>query len=535
MTSYAETRDSEQMRLLQGAIDAFIAASQSRPPSGSTCARQTVFFFPGGMASQLKRATQPYQEGVPGQTFQYEVVWVNLPATVLGGAADLEMHRDVTGTFRDKNDRIIVADGSVSLGNCTPHQGFADWCAGNNVDLFVFDWDWRRRLDEAAGFFVGTFLPAFRQRVTAAGLPDPLAAFSVVGHSFGGMVANLVLRNNAPLLAGMKSAITVGTPFYGYAGQMHRWFEGDPYLNGPLDVFKNDIVRTVCSLPALYTLLFLATDTFGDSANQAALAGNVYPLSAYPCTDKATGVPADPYAPQTNGTLVRYPFNRGFDIGELDYGGMQARLLCGPMAPALLAKFHNIRGVRSALDTAGAVTWDWIGSSFNPMWDASPIADAAQVAGDDTQPAWTAHLLGNPRCVDVAASDIDHMWLMSHPKVIDAIAGILCAPGATVSPPHEVLVGELASEKEVKDFLLWLSKHLPLRKKKWPPLTDPEALRALLPKRYADRLGPISRRFLMDVFKRPVAPNTQPRRRKKERAQKPRAPRKPRRKSAKKK
>lgn len=538
MSTYAETRDSEQMRLLQPAIQAFIAQYASRPPSNSTCARQTVFFFPGGMASRLKRATQPYREGVAGQTFQYEVVWVALPDTPLGGARDLKMHRDAAGTFRDKDDRIIVADGSVSLGDCTPHQGFADWCAHNNADLFVFDWDWRRRLDEAASFFVGTFLPAFRQDAMAAGLPDPLGTFSLVGHSFGGMVVNLVLRNNAPIIAGLKSAITVGTPFYGYGGQMHRWFEGDPYLNGPLDVFKNGIVETVCSLPALYTLLFLGNDTYGDSTNQALFAADAYPPPAYPCTDKATGLPADPYQPLTHGALVRYPFNRGFDRGELDYGGLQARLLCAPMAPALLAKFYNIRGVRSAPDTAGPLTWDWISPGFNPVFEASPIADAARVDGDDTQPAWTTHLLGNAaaRCITVAAGDLEHMWMMNHSQVIAAIAAILCAPGATVSPSPSVSAEEPASEEEVKEFLRWLYEHYGRgKRRKLPPLTEPEALREVLPKRYAERLGAISRRFLMDVFKRPVAPNTKPRRAKpKPRAEKRRPSRKRARKSAKK-
>src|SRR5262249_24092482 len=229
--TYDETRDSEHLRLLTPAIDAFIRQCQHPAATTSTCPRQTMFFFPGGIASSLARATQKFVDGVAApQAFEYKPVWI-APNTFMGGARDLKMYRDSAGTFRDKGDRIIVADGAVLLGY-TPHQGLIDWCANNHVDLFVFPWDWRRRLDEAVKMFVGKCLPFVRARVLAAGCPDPLARFSLVGHSFGGMIVNLILRNNDPIVAHMTQAITVATPFYGSPGQVHRWFEGEPYLNG---------------------------------------------------------------------------------------------------------------------------------------------------------------------------------------------------------------------------------------------------------------------------------------------------------------
>ena len=137
------------------------------------------------------------------------------------------MHQDGADGFRDEGDHIVVAERPSACSARSPHGGFSSWCANNNTDLFVFEWDWRRRLDETATFFVRKFLPFFRTRVMNAGLADPLATFSLVGHSFGGMVVNQILRSNDPMLASLKSAITVATPFYGYAGQMHRWFEGE--------------------------------------------------------------------------------------------------------------------------------------------------------------------------------------------------------------------------------------------------------------------------------------------------------------------
>jgi len=149
--TYAETRDKEQLRLFKPAVDAFIARSQNPLNTTSTCPRQTVFLFPGGMASQLVRATQKFQDGLNvAQTFTYEPepVWLKPGCFIAGAARDLQMHRDAAGTFRDKADRIIVANGLVNLVGCTPYDGFLAWCASNNLDVFVFDWDWRRRLEE---------------------------------------------------------------------------------------------------------------------------------------------------------------------------------------------------------------------------------------------------------------------------------------------------------------------------------------------------------------------------------------------------
>ena len=79
--TYAETRDEETLRLLRPLMDDFITQCQRPMTAGSACARQTVFFFPGGMASRLSRATQKFDDDDPSpQTFNYDPVWVT-PAT----------------------------------------------------------------------------------------------------------------------------------------------------------------------------------------------------------------------------------------------------------------------------------------------------------------------------------------------------------------------------------------------------------------------------------------------------------------------
>ncbi len=514
-SAYDETRDNEQLLVLKNATDDFIARFQNPPPTNSTCPRQTVFLFPGGMASQLMRATQGFQDGltVP-QTFNYLVTWLTFDAVVFGATRDLKMHRDAAGTFRDRSDRIIIADGLITN---LVYEDFIAWCASNNLDLFVFNYDWRRRAEETASFFVHKFLPFFRARVLAAGLPDPLANFSMVGHSFGGMIVNLVLRWNDPSVATLDRAITVATPFYGYAGQVHRWFEGEPYFNGTLDMFKQDLMETIASWPGVYPLHFLDEVTYHDSTNQSGLTADTgFPLTAYPSMDTTNvTLRADPYNPQTNGPLVRYPAMTGFDLAELDYARLQFQQLAAPMNANLLQKFYNIRGVCTQNDqmtptsnTPGSVTWAWIPTGFNST-SVSPIVDGGNVPGDDTQPAWTARLVTNApaRCITVKASNLSHMFMMNHPQILAALESILCAPGAAMNSPGPMQ--EPASDQDVVEFVRWLRTQRK-RKTPWPRFDDP-ALVEVVPLEFKGKLPAIVRRMVMDIMKRPAPPGlTQP-------------------------
>jgi hypothetical protein len=466
-----------------------------------------MFFFPGGMASRLTRATKKFVDGAAGPPppFTYKPVWV-IPDTFLGGARDLAMHRDSAGTFRDKGDRIIIADEAVGLLGCTPHDGLIDWAKNNNVDLFVFPWDWRRRLDETVTFFVRKFLPHFRAYVQSKGCPDPLARFALVGHSFGGMIANLILRGNDPIMQNLTNVITVATPFYGYSGQVHRWFEGEDYLNF-FGLFKQDMMETIASLPGLYTLHYMDEQTF--IANEAALRGGVYPIPDYPSLDATNNVfRADPYNPQTYASLVRYPGLTGFAMAELDYAKLEFRTLASPMDPTLLKKFHNIRGVKTESDgktpvnnTVANVTWDWIPSNFDAN-DEPPILDNKNLLpGDGTQPAWTTCLVTNGgRCVTVTGENIEHAFLMNRAGVLEAIQAILCPEGGAVSP-EETPEPEPASDEEIVDFLEWLSQNR-LQVRGLESFDDPK-FRKLLEPRFSNRLPNIARRFISDVMNRP--------------------------------
>jgi hypothetical protein len=542
---YAETRDSENLRLLTPAIDAFIARPQPPVATTSSCPRQTVFFFPGGLANQLLRATRKFKDGVAKpQTFDYEEVWVTPESIKSGAPRLLRMHRDDAGVFRDKGDRIIVASGVI---HDALYEDFIPWCASNNLDLFVLDWDWRRRLEDTVTFFVRTYLPFFRKRVQDAGLPDPLAKFSLIGHSFGGMIVNLVLRGNDPIVANLERAITVATPFYGYAAQAHRWFEGDEIVNGEDGIFKDEMMGVIASLPSLYTLHYLDEATFRDRATRSGLAQDPeFPLGSYPSMDATIAtVRADPYNPRTNGRLVRYPTMTGFDLAELDYGRLQAQQLVAPMPADRAEKFFNIRGVVTDSDqqtpvsnTAGPVTCDWIPTSFDST-DPSPIVDGDPVPGDDTQPAWSTRLATNApaRCVTVRASDINHIEIMNHARTLEALGTILCPAGGTMSPPVPPKP-EPASDEDLVAFMRWLHTERRRKRKTVLPRFDDPALSDLVPPELREKLPGITLRIIRDIMKRPAPPGLSGpgpgprRRRRKRRRSSPAAPKRTTRKPA---
>ena len=178
-------------------------------------------------------------------------------------------------------------------------------------------------------------MPRLKQQL---GNGRPLTNFSLVGHSFGGMIVNLILRKGGNRLDGMNRAITVATPFYGYGGQIHRWFEGVSLLNH-LGENKIDIIKTLGSLPASYTLNWLGEDAFNSIREQ--LGRDLFKIDSYPSRDRAD--PYNPPDPDQNGR-VRYPARLGFSREELKNGLKVCTDLVGPL-PDELAKSFSILGV----------------------------------------------------------------------------------------------------------------------------------------------------------------------------------------------
>ena len=416
MTTYNDTRESEQLRYLKVDIASFIQRYESKP---MTSGRRTLFLFPGGMGSQLLRATTPYQDNGTPQTFQYDNYWLS-PLTFLGGALFLGMHRHGNG-FHDDGDRIVIPNGAVNLFGLTPYTRFTQWCELNDLDWFIFGWDWRRRLEDSVSFFFTQFVPLFRSMVQQQCGADPMQKFILMGHSFGGMVVKLMLHQNDPVLANMTQAVTVASPFYGYDGQIHRWFEGEPLLNqiGPINVTMA-MIEVITSLPGGYVLPYLDYQTWLTNQQALQLDPN-YPLPSYPSKDAITGLPVDPFDPGPN----RYPTTTGFDLAELHHALSIYRTVAAPAPPAYASRFFNIRGIQSPTGTTpGSISWGSLTGPLNP--NASPVSNGAGLPGDDTQPGWTARLVTQANNqIFAVKGNIDHMFIMEDNATQAEIALVL--------------------------------------------------------------------------------------------------------------
>ena len=502
---YHETRDRDQLDVYEREINEFISAYKNALPSPE---RQTLFFFPGGMACQLWRSRRKFRDGQANAPFKYDRMWLTL-SSFLWRARRLGMEKDAAGLFRDKDNYIVIADGAVNFNGCTPHDGLIEWCRANSVDLFVFNWDWRRRLEDSAGFFVKQFWPLFKRRLKEEGVPQAAQKFSLLGHSFGGMVVNLILRaNDAAVAQKLRHAITAATPFYGYASQVHRWFEGESLLNGDGKDERLQIIKVINSMPALYVLHYLDAQTYARDA--AALAGDPeFPLPAYPHTDAGTRAPLDPWSQQSDGKgRVRYPEKTmRFQPAELAHALGVFRLMAEPMSDT---RFYNIRGVRVGGDgkplnnTLSAVTSGWIREEFHPD-DGCPVTNAkAKVPGDGTQPAWTTRLASNDpkRWITVRDKDLSHMFLMSNAATLGALADILLAPRAAAPMMRPPSPPPSASEEEFEAFRDWLSAYA--QEKSVKPRTDEEILQAM-PDHLRTNLPRIAPRIIEELFKRPDA------------------------------
>lgn len=415
--TYEASRDAAQMLRLDTATTKFIQRWKEQPPC---IQRRTLFMFPGGMGSELFRARKPYKDSVGGvQMFKFDKVWATI-CTFLGDALKLEMVRQPDGSFRDKDNHIIIAYGSCELLGIDPYDGFWKWADKNNIDVFTFGWDWRRPSGEAADFFATKFLPVFQARVVAECGVDPLTQYALVGHSFGGMVVNQLMRKVLP--GTCYRAVTVGGLFHGYSGQIHRYFTGDSHFE-LLDTM--DVIRTLSSFNGCYELPFLDVQNY--VAAETALAADDYPLLSYPSVDAVVpSTLADPFHP----TAHRYPphAETGFDTTALATADHELDLLMSSLPPDRQPIFTAIRGVISdhsanpLNSTPSGIRWRTLPSGpYNPS--QNPIVDGPWVPGDGTLPAWSTYLIGASTRV-VKAPDIDHAYLLEHPEV-QAVLGQL--------------------------------------------------------------------------------------------------------------
>jgi hypothetical protein len=153
----------------------------------------------------------------------------------------------------------------------------------------------------------------------------------------------------------LRKVITVAAPFYGYGGQLHRWFEGEPLVNVG-DVYKKGIIRALSSFPGCYSWHFLPEAFY--NANTVGFQNDLaaYRLASYPSVDLMTNDPTDPYNPQPPGQRYPTKAQSGFDAAELGKAATLFGTLTSPLTAAQAAIFVNIRGDTNANNTLNTTT-----------------------------------------------------------------------------------------------------------------------------------------------------------------------------------
>ena len=431
----------------------------------------------------------------PPQTFSYDTLWVALK--LLYDAGELTMTGD-----DDSQRHPMITDGQIKLFGNGPYDFFLFWGLVSQYNVFLYGWDWRRRLDAEVALFGNTFLPRLQASVIAACGLDPLADLTVVGHSFGGLLLHLWLQGGGAVVSNLRHAVTVATPFYGYGGQIHRYFAGEVMLK---DFYsRSTMVAIIASLRGPYELMFMPHSIW--LRDQAVFAADPYPLLAYPIVDTTTpGLWADPYDPVNGNGKVRYPTDAWFQAGELPIARALLNAVTAPLPAAIAARTHNWRGVRTngagtLDDTVWSQSWELVVPGFDPDTDADPITDHAG-PGDDTIPAWSAWLASTPReNLFTFHGRLHHMFMMENTEVLAKLNALIGQPALpTFTLDVNLETDALASREDMLGFLNTL--HLPpqqLRSNKAKVRHIGQILRQTEPA----FLRAVARRFMADVLKR---------------------------------
>jgi hypothetical protein len=247
---------------------------------------------------------------------------------------------------------------------------------------------------------------------------------------------------------GMRGAITVAAPFYGAGSQVHRFFIGDPQVNGTEGVQGAQIVTEIISpLPAGYEMMFLDGDTY--DANQAAFMQDPdgFNLPAYPSVDANSGARADPYHPdlakgQSDSGFVRYISSYGFDWNKLVDGLAATQAVSQSLDASVADKFTNIRGVQG---TPGAI------DSRPPIDNVDQARDMLDLlragrngeSGGPTPREEIVDQVGTMLSAGFITTALALFWtvlmLALFPSHQEAVRRDLCQDGATAPPEWSLL------------------------------------------------------------------------------------------------
>jgi hypothetical protein len=412
-------------------------------------AQRTVILFPGGMGSELARADQQFDPTKATGSYHYDTVWYDVMGVLfLQHTLLLDMSADF-----DRNQQMVVADGAIE--NCLygPYDDFRTWCDDKGLDLLVVGWDFRRRPDWVVEFFFNYLIPKVTELATDANLPDPFARAVILGHSFGGMVVKWILNeHDHPFCQNLLLAVTVASPFYGYAGHAHRFFVGEPLAG--LTAHRAQIAKVISTFKGGYTLMFLDEVTYGRFWKP--LADDLqYPMPRYPSVaDSDSTINVDPYNPPPGSSgWFRYPDLWWWFPGYLKEGRDFYQAVAEPLDGSVERKLHCIRGVKfdgegPEKGTAVSQRWGWVRADPDgdcAVWEKRPDGGGPHDfgPGDGTIPAWSARLVTQPpQNIHTIEGDISHMSMLDHTEVRSTLLGLVQGT-APPDPAQQIAAGEL--------------------------------------------------------------------------------------------
>lgn len=409
--TYFDTVHIESMDMINQALDVFFQDFDPDQPS--------IILLPGGLGSTLRQSYSAFN-GVPQAPSAFRrVIWVDL-GLLFGDALRLPIDADGF----DTQNKIIVADGDLDFCLVHPYKDAVRYFRETlHANVLVLGWDWRRTVMTSVDYLTQALAQMSARALNLTGR-NILQDTFLVGHSMGGMVAKLFMSTQPHLAQDLRGMISVGSPFYGYFGQLDRFYNGVQYFNDLYTTPK--VARITSSWPGMYSLLSIDQLTYNQSHVELG-------LTSYPVVDSISGNPVDPYNPST---LLRYPDWVRTD--QIPRGLSMRHTLAAPLTGNMGGKVHHLR-VNQADTTLTSATWEpTLPPNYVPGSSPSPIQFHLG-AGDDTIPVWSAALASTPAGNIHNFSTGEHAFLMEERPILAKIA--------------EIITGQSVSARELEKTL----------------------------------------------------------------------------------
>jgi hypothetical protein len=445
-TQYLEAVNSITRAWLKLEAQAF--AKRYRPE------QPTVLLLPGGMASQMYRyptkleaADLPLPEHLDLEGSP--LIWIS-PGSILAFLANryADLFLDPSGVEEERYP--CFAGGALDIPLASPYPATRAAFEAAQINYVEMGYDWRLSPLRAAER-LKEFLPMLRDAAVAKGLRSPLEDLTIVGHSYGGVVAKLFVD-----LVGeaafdyYRRIITVAAPFCGTVNHANR------YIVGATDAVEFAIVvaiaqhemgvttkpaaaweagvdrmrQMVACFPGLYPLITAPESLLGPDVRER------LGLEGYPVTD-AQGRPFDLFA-----HAEELPWSAKYFSGETrddvvdDYVRIAA-----PLSARAASRFHCIGGVgvgRLEDVTTATLQWTTPGRiTVNPdqPWRSLNAQAPLSILGtghDGTVPLWSARPAWLPEDQFRVVSGVDHKGIIKDRAVLRTL--IEAAQGAFWTP-----------------------------------------------------------------------------------------------------